>query len=82
MNSHYQNYVTAQNNPTNNLGVVAEAETGLPGQSTNAFQAQVKNDLTNAAATIKTATNVEPCNSQNTYYDATCTFQGYVNYNF
>jgi hypothetical protein len=82
VNSHYENYVVAQNNPANNLGVLAEAEIGPPSQLTATFESNVKNDLTNAGNSIKSAMNVQPCNSQYTGYDATCTFQGYVNYNF
>lgn len=82
MNSHYQNYVTAQNNAVYNLGVVGEAETGPPSQSQAAFESKVNNDLTTAANTIKTDFSVEPCNQAYAGYDATCTFQGYVNYTF
>jgi len=32
--SHYENYVTAQNNPSNNLGTVAEKMTGLASAQT------------------------------------------------
>jgi len=82
LNSHYQNYVTVQNNPTNNLGVVAEAETGPPSQSTPDFEAKMNSDFTTATNSIKAGTNAEPCGSSYVGYDATCTFQGYVNFNF
>jgi|GEM_PF-1809314 len=82
VNAHYENYVLAQNNPANDVGVVAEAQTGPPGQSTTTFETNVTNALKNAAATIKSAMQVQPCNQSYTGYDATCTFQGYVNYNF
>lgn len=82
VNSHYENYVVAQNAPANNLGVVAEAQIGLPSQSTATFESNVKTAITSAANSIKSAWSVQPCNSSYTGYDATCTFQGYVNYNF
>jgi hypothetical protein len=72
--------VTAQNNPTNNLGAVAEA--GPPSQSAVDFENKINSDLTTAENSIQTGTAVQPCNSQYTYFDATCTFQGYVNYTF
>jgi hypothetical protein len=82
VNSHYQNYVAAQNNPQYNLGVVGEAETGSPNLSTANFRTQVNNDLNSAKDSVQTSTALQPCNSQYVYYDATCTFQGYINYNF
>lgn len=82
VNAHYENYVVAQNNPANNPGAVAEADTGPPSQSTPDFQSKVVGDLTTAKNSILSAEQVEPCNSRYTYYDATCTFQGYVNYTF
>jgi len=82
VNSHYQNYVTAQNNPAYNLGVVGEAETGPPSQSQADFESKVNSDLTAARNTVIASTNVEPCGSPYVGYDATCTFQGYVNYTF
>ncbi len=55
---------------------------GPPSQTTAQFEAKVINDLTTAKNSILAAEQVEPCNSKYTYYDATCTFQGYINYNF
>jgi len=82
VNSHYQNYVTAQNNPLNNVGVVGEAETGPTSLSKADFETQVNNDLTNAVNTIRADFSVQPCGQAYAGYDATCTFQGYVNCTF
>jgi len=82
VNSHYENYVVAQNNSSNNLGDLAEFQVGPPSQSSTTFESTVKSTLTNAGNTIQSAFNVQPCNAAYAGYDATCTFQGYVNYNF
>jgi hypothetical protein len=65
-----------------NLGVVGEAETGPPSQSQVNFETAVNNDLTAARNTIGNDMNVEPCGQKYAGYDATCTFQGFVNYAF
>jgi hypothetical protein len=82
VNSHYQNYVTAQNNPAYNLGVVAEAEIGPPSQTQANFESKVQTDMTAAKSTIQSQENIEPCNSKYVGYNAACVLQGYVNYTF
>jgi len=76
--SHYQNYLTAQNVSSNNLGTVAESMTGL--ESQQALANSVVAALNQKVQTIKTATDVEPCGTANVAYDASCTFQGYINF--
>jgi hypothetical protein len=76
--SHYQNYLTAQNVSSKNLGAVAESMTGLESQQTLANS--VLAALNQKVQTIKTATDVEPCGTANVAYDASCTFQGYIDF--
>lgn len=73
--SHYENYVVAQNSPANNLGVVAEAT--VEKTSLANFSTDLTNILTGKASAIKSAQMVEPCSVQQ---DANCTFQGNVNF--
>lgn len=76
-NSHYQNYVTAQNNSANNLGLVGEAQTAAPNVALNTFTTAVVNTLNGKANTILQATQVEPCSVNR---DNNCTFLGNVNF--
>jgi hypothetical protein len=73
--SHYQNYATAQNNAANNLGTTAESMTGV--ESSQALANSVTNTLNQQKQTILSATQVEPCSVQQ---DASCNFQGYINF--
>jgi hypothetical protein len=73
--SHYENYVVAQNSSTNNLGTVAEGMVGL--ESAQNLATSVQSTLNQNVQTIKSATQVEPCSVQQ---DANCAFQGYVNF--
>ncbi len=73
--SHYENYVVAQNNPADNLGTVAESMTGLESRQTLANSATTA--LNQNVQTIMSATQVEPCGVQN---DASCNVQGYINF--
>jgi hypothetical protein len=61
--SHYNNYVVAQNDASNNAGVGLEAAVDKSGGQT--FQTFVKNDLAPRLNAITTATGVEPCNNRN-----------------
>lgn len=76
-NSHYQNYVVAQNSAANNVGVVGETQTGSPSESISAFDTRVGNTLSAKISAIIQAAQVEPCAVN---YSATCVLQGYVNY--
>lgn len=76
-NSHYQNYVTAQNSAANNLGVVGETQTGAPSVSFSTFTNDVGTTLGAKISAISQAAQVEPCAVN---YSATCVLQGYVNY--
>jgi hypothetical protein len=73
--SHYENYVVAQGNSANNLGTVAESMTGVETGQELAGSATTK--LNQNVQTITSATQVEPCGVQ---YDASCTFQGFINF--
>ena len=73
--SHYENYVVAQNNPANNLGTVAESTTGL--ESAQTLANSLTTTLTGEKNTILSATQVQPCGVQ---YDASCNFQGCINF--
>jgi len=73
--SHYGNYVAAQNIPTNNLGTVAESIVGLTDPTTLANNAT--STLNGKQNTITTATQVEPCDVT---HNASCVFQGFINF--
>jgi len=73
--SHYQNYVIAQNLSTNNLGTVGEAIVGFTDPNTLASSATVT--LNSKQSTITTATQVEPCDVTR---NASCVFQGFINF--
>lgn len=78
--SHYQNYVVAQNLSTNNVGIAVEAATGFPGISSQTFTSNVFATASSKGSTISTAAEVEPCGSPNVNLDATCTFNGAINF--
>jgi hypothetical protein len=69
--SHYENYVLAQNDSANNMGTLAEGMIGL--ESAVALASNVTSTLNQSEANILSATQVEPCSVQQ---DANCTFQG------
>jgi hypothetical protein len=75
--SHFNNYVQAQNNAANNLGVVGETRTGKPSDTESTFKDAVTSALNDAIARILTATQVEPCSVQQ---DANCVPQGFINF--
>lgn len=72
--SHYQNYVLAQNNSANNLGITAEATVEFTDITT--FDNDLSSILTGKANAIMAAQGVQPCSVQQ---DANCVFQGNVN---
>lgn len=57
---HWGEYNNAQNNSSNNLGVVGELTIGAPSLTLTQFQTSVSNALTNAEQTILNASAVEP----------------------
>jgi hypothetical protein len=75
-NSHYQQYVNAQNDPANNLGTGAEALVGAPTLTDQQFEDQVNDLMATKRAAIFAAVGQEP-------YDVTRTdsnvFMGYLN---
>jgi hypothetical protein len=73
--SHYENYVVAQNNPVNNLGSTAESMTGL--ESAQTLANSVASTSNQNEQSILSATQVQPCSVQQ---DANCSFQGYINF--
>ncbi len=74
---HWGNYNNSQNQSSNNLGVLAEAQVGLPTLTSNQYQAQVDNALQSANSTILTATQVQPYPVND---DQNGTFLGFVNF--
>jgi hypothetical protein len=78
--SHYVNYVAAQSIPTNNVGTTVEAITGAPGITSQAFTSSAFSTAGSKATVISNAAEVEPCNSPNVNLNATCTFNGAINF--
>jgi len=76
-NSHYANYVAAQDNTSNNLGVVAEALTGTPSTSSTDFTNSAVSTLNDKVTAILTAAQVEPCEVNK---DASCNVLGNINF--
>jgi hypothetical protein len=76
-NSHYANYVAAQGDSANNLGVVGEAKTGRPTDSLDSFTTDLVNTLNGKVAAIAQAAQVEPCSVNR---DANCVFLGNINF--
>jgi hypothetical protein len=79
MNSHYAQYVAAQNNSANNLGTVGEQIVGLP-SDTN-FSGTVTGVLNPKLSVISSsAMTPEPCSANYNGSVTPCVFQGYINY--
>lgn len=79
-NSHYKNYVEAQDNPDNNLGVVAEKEVGPPSKDLSAFIDDLRDLLNSKIGVIRAATAVEPCGVSDVRLDEDCVFRGCINF--
>ncbi|HEY0781817.1 MAG TPA: choice-of-anchor D domain-containing protein, partial [Thermoanaerobaculia bacterium] len=60
-NSHYQEYVDAQNDPAKNLGVGLEAMVGLPTESQTSFLNRADTEAARRRDVIMAAYAVEPC---------------------
>ncbi len=76
-NSHYANYVAAQGDTANNLGVVGESQTGAPSVTLDTFTNGVVTTLNGKVSVIAAAAQVEPCAVNR---DASCVFLGNVNF--
>lgn len=77
--SHYANYVTAQDNAANNIGSALEtvvSQTALDSDDT--FRQWVTTQTNPKVNAILTGTAVEPCSAN---YSENCIFQGYINFN-
>lgn len=88
-NSHYQQYVDAQNDPAKNLGVGLEAIVGLPPGDKTAFDAKADAEGGRRRDAIVAATGVEPCGTAlpneackpGAVRGPRCECHGWVNYN-
>jgi len=76
---HYQQFISANNDPANNLGVITESEVAAPGTTQASFVSQVTADSNAAIGRINTAASVEACN-HDVRRDTSCTFGGYINF--
>jgi hypothetical protein len=89
VNSHYSFYITAQNDPANNVGAGAEGQIGPPSESIPDFRTRITNLLGGRQNVILSSTQVEPCMANPLCSnppagigggcDSTCTFRGYLN---
>jgi len=75
--SHYASYVSAQNDPQNNVGTVAESFVRF---NSGTFSADIDSALNDATQRILSAHATEPCGDCHVMYNASCVFQGWVNY--
>ena len=76
--SHWSEYKTAQDDPSNNIGSSAEPIIGAPGATDSAFQQQVQNILNPKVSSITNAASSEAI--PDPVHDAAGNFLGYVNY--
>ena len=75
--SHYNNYRVAQDNPANNVGAVGELLVGDPSDTGQQFQMESVSLLQQRIDAITAATRVEPCGVN---FNAQCQFQGFINF--
>jgi hypothetical protein len=75
--SHYNNYVVAQNNTSNNIGVGLEA--AVDQSAGQDFQTFVSNFLNSRISALHSATAVEPCNTEFVMYNQSCVYDGPLN---
>jgi hypothetical protein len=79
INSHYAQYVSAQNDPGNNPGTLGEQIVGAPSNTT--FSTTVKNSLDAKVSTIGALTeSPEPCDGTYDGSAQACIFQGRINF--
>lgn len=80
-NAHYYQYLVAQDNPNNNMGLVGEAVIGNPGTSQYTHENLVNNAIMSASNTIYVATTIEPCGGITNNDGANgCIYGGGINY--
>jgi len=77
---HYEQYVTAQNDPGNNVGVGAEPLIAGPAVSLESFKTVVLSELDARASTIVSQTTSEAACNSDVRYDTACVFGGYINF--
>ncbi len=77
---HYQQYLAAQQTPSNNVGVGAEMQIAGPPTSVAAFTASVQSNLDARAAVITSATVADSACNSDTRYDTSCAFRGFINF--
>jgi hypothetical protein len=78
--SHYNHYVTAQNQSSTNIGTVAEALLAAPSTTIPTFTASVTSMLADKYTDIINATAVEPCGGHDVRVNAQCTCSGYIRF--
>jgi hypothetical protein len=78
-NSHWFFYKTAQDDPNNNIGVVAERQTGAPDLADNDFVARVRNTLNDRGIMIRNLADIEPCGGA-VNFNNNCVFNGGTNF--
>ena len=76
---HYQQYVTAQNKPENNIGTGLERLVRGPSTSLDAFGQAATAEFTQRSNVISTEFNFEGCNND-VRYDVQCVFKGNINF--
>jgi len=80
-NSHYYQYVIAQDNPNNNLGVAAEGFVKPPEIGPEGFRIALEQLLLAKEKAIFDAVRAEPCGGYvNRDHSGNCEFLGYVNF--
>ena len=77
-NSHYAQYVTAQDTQGNNVGSTAESRVGAPKDSQ--FPSEVTTSLNAAQGSILNAMEVQPCSANYGIVGGACVYEGGVNY--
>jgi hypothetical protein len=80
--SHWTNYVQAQNNPSNNIGLVLEGQIAVPGVDEAGFRVQINSVTSIAELTIAQITMEQPCGGDvRRDSSQSCTFFGNINFN-
>jgi hypothetical protein len=79
--SHWTEYVSAQNNSSNNIGTILEAMVGTPGTLSAAYQKALTDSGNGAIGSIQAAVAVAPCKG-NVNYDSSqaCGYCGSINF--
>jgi hypothetical protein len=77
---HYQQYVAAQNDPNNNVGVGAEVQVAGPAVSQQDFMTGLESNLDARGGVILSLTTSESACNSNVQYDTSCVFRGFTNF--